>query len=341
MKLFVGHFVTTAAFCHVLSLRRERILGSKIALYLLIPSTFLLAHVLASMLLAAGALSWLLFNRTARLEEILKRAPRLFLGSAPAPEDGNDAGREDEEREHLLKTGGRFLLACAFLAQCGGTVALFVRRRRHDAVTWADLRMLEVACTGILTAIYWMSIAARVPVYVQSIPAVSDEDKTDLDEIILRWRGHNPEPAQHVWRTRLNRCLGNYYLCVVAFILKVVFLFDTPPPDKMKIINFSNTLSWFNYFSPFAVKFAGLLFAGLYLLGMLKGEDPYPAGKFGRVVTIFFIFSQSMVPIVVWYLGGEWYLIGNQLNTLEGSRVDKACPLLWSDPATNWIWAIG
>ena len=186
-----------------------------------------------------------------------------------------------------------------------------------------------------------MSIAARVPVYVQPIPAVSDKDKTDRDEIILRLRGHNPEPAQQAWRTRVNRCLGNYYLCVVAFILKAVFLFDTPPPNKKKVINFSNTLSWFNYFSPFAVKFAALLFAGLYLLGMLKGEDPYPAGKFGRVITIFFIFSQRMVPIVVCYLGGEWYSIGNQLNPPEGSRVDKACPLLCSDPAANWIWAIG
>ena len=63
MKLFVVHFITTAAFCHVLNLRRERILGWKLALYLLIPSTFLLTHVLAFLLLAAAALGWLIFKR--------------------------------------------------------------------------------------------------------------------------------------------------------------------------------------------------------------------------------------------------------------------------------------
>jgi hypothetical protein len=129
MQLFVVHFITIAAFCHILNLRKERILGSKLALYLLLPSTFLLAHVLASILLAAGALTWLLFNRTGRLAESLKRAPWLFLGSAPVSEDANEAGGGGGE--HLLKMGGRYLLTCALL----GTVQLHSRIVHETAET--------------------------------------------------------------------------------------------------------------------------------------------------------------------------------------------------------------
>lgn len=340
MKLFVVHLVTIAAFCHVLNLRRERILGSKLALYLLIPSTFLLAHVLAFLLLTAGVLVWIISKRPSRLGESLKRAPRLFLGSAPASDDADEVGHEDVEREPLLKMGGRFLLACAFLTQCCGTVALFVRRQEHKAVTGADMRMLEVACTGILTAIYWMSIIARVPAYVSSILIISDEETTDLDDLMLRLRGYNPDPLQHVWRTRVNRFLGNYYLCVFSLILKLVSVFDTAPPDKTKTGNFSMTLNWTNYLIPFGVKFVGCLFTGVYLLFGLKGEDLYPASNFGRAMIVFLLFTQSQALIVIWYLGGEWYYIGDQLKELEGWPVDKACPLLWSDPAANWIWAI-
>jgi hypothetical protein len=345
MKLFVDHFITIAAFCHVVNVRKERILGSKFALYLLIPSTFLLAHVLAFLLLTAGAVSWLLFNRPRRLGESLKRPPWLFLGSAPVYEDASEAGREDEERELLLKIGGRFLGACAFLTQCSGTVALFLRRQKHHAVTWAEIRILEVACTGILTAIYWMLIAARVPAYVQPILAVSDDDKTDLDEVLLWLRGYNPAPAQHMWATRVIRFLRNYYLCVFALIIKLVYVPDADPPKKTKIIGFNITtiiLRWINYFLPFAMMIGGYIIAIRYLFG----EPPVPAGwcPTSRSATgflIFFLFSQSMAPVVLYYLVMEWKQIANQLHELEGWSADKACPLLWSDPAANWIWAIG
>ena len=241
--------------------------------------------------------------------------------------------------------GGRFLLACAFLAQCCGTVALFVRRQKHDAVTWADTRILEVGCTGILTAIYWMLVAARVPVYVQPIPAVSEDDKTDLDELILRLRGYNPAPGQNLWATRVIRFLGNYYLCVFALLIKLVYVLDAEPPEKAKISGFSfenMTLRWINYFLPFLIKLGGYIMAIRYLVG----EPPVPAGWYptsrsARGFLIFVLFSQSMAPVVLYYLVMEWKQILDQLHEFERWPVDKACPLLWSDPAANWVWAIG
>jgi hypothetical protein len=351
LKLFVVHLTTIAAFCHVLSLRRERIWSWRFIAYLLYPSTILAAHALAIVIFAGAVIYWALFDRTRRFRKSLSRAPRLLLAAAPLSEPSD----VPEESEPMLKTGGRVLTACAFLTQCSGTVALFARRAEHDAMTWGDIRIFEVAATGVLTSFYWIAIAARVPTFVQPVPATPPDDATDLDRMIMLLRDSPLIPPavrerKYTWLDRVLRFFGNYYLCVFTLIVKCVFVFHSPPPAKSKIFNFGDTMNWIDFFTPSAVILVALIGGSIFLFGygiITVTDDRYPAkrppGKYliARGFIIFLTLTEIKLPVVLYYVWAEWFQVFEQLRELEASPVNQTCPLLWSDPDSNWIWALG
>ena len=348
VKLFVIHLTTIAAFCHVVSLRHQRIRSWRLIAYLLYPSTILVTHALAIAMLAGAVIYWILFDRTRRFGKSLVRAPRFLLASAPVPEPSD----EPQESEPILKIAGRVLLACAFLTQCSGTLALFERRVNHDAVTWSDIRVFEVAVTGALISLYWIFISARVPIFVQPVPATPPEDATLLDLFIMNLRGCNIDTSatyavlEYNWINHALGFFGNYYLCVLTLIIKCVYVFDCPLPQTAPVSN--KTAIWMDYFMPQPVNFicwlSGFFFLFIYI--PIKDEDnperrPPREFVFLRWLFIFITLLKIDLEVVLFRLGTEWFHIYEQLKKLEPSPVNQTCPLLWSDPASNWIWALG
>ena len=371
MKLFVVHLTTIAAFCHVLSLHRERIWSWKLIAYLLYPSTILAKHALAIVIIVGAVVYWVLFDRTRQLGKSLLRVPRLLVAKAPVPEPDD----EPEELEPVLKMGGRFLLACAFLTQCSGTLALLVRRVKRGAVTWADIRIFEVAATGVLISLYWIFIAARVPVFAKPAPTIPSEDVTTLDQLIIYVRGTTPSASASFaahgskWIHRALWFFGNYYLCVFTLIMKLVFVFDSPSPKmsspetsspakyRIKITGSAMTMNWSGsdmsmswnfHFPPSAPKLICWLAGGIFLFGYITTKDDANTRRRlskKLIVARWYFILLTLVEIdllaVLYYVWAEWFRVAQQLKELEGSPVNQACPLLWSDPASSWIWALG
>ena len=218
MKLFAVHLTTIAAFCHVLSLRRERIMSWKLLAYLLEPASVMVAQVPPLLVLTVAVMYWMLFDRTRRLRRSLKRTIGRFLSPLPESESANRLS----ETEAVLKACGRTLLAYAFLAHCSGTMALFLRRAEHAAVTWVDIRIVEVAATGILTSLYWILRIAGVSSVMVRLPSgyQRENEVFVLETIILRFRGVIPLLAiagAQPWRREST-----------TILLRLLVLFNRP-----------------------------------------------------------------------------------------------------------------
>jgi hypothetical protein len=161
VKLFAVHLTTIAAFCHVLSIRREPIVRWKIILYILVSFSLFACRVvfLFAVLYGMGSL---LLNRltgkpTDEIKDGLWRAPLWLFGKIP-----NQATPSIEE-ESRWKEVWRILLALPFLTKCIGTLVLYARRQSHGAATHADQRVIELGCTANITALYWLADTLTLP----------------------------------------------------------------------------------------------------------------------------------------------------------------------------------
>ena len=83
VKLFVVHSSTIALFCHVLSIRGERIVSWKSVFYILVPFNALVSHGVALAVFGLAVIYIYLKSKPPRLYESLQRAPRWFFGLVP------------------------------------------------------------------------------------------------------------------------------------------------------------------------------------------------------------------------------------------------------------------
>jgi hypothetical protein len=188
VKLFVVRLTTIGAFCHVLSVRREPIISCKLAFFILVPYSIFAYHALflVAVLVAFGYLfiNICLNSPSNEIKDSLWRAPRSLFCKVP---DEAEVGYEmlpsteqpllqGPERQSRWKKVGSILLACPFLAQCIGTIVLYMRSlsRINGCSSWA--------VRASSTALYWLADTIELPPFSKSAPTASDattaSDKT-------------------------------------------------------------------------------------------------------------------------------------------------------------------
>ena len=230
VKLFVVHFTTIAALCHVLSIRRERIFSWRLVFYFLVPYSAFAYQGLALAALSIAVLYYTFKRNPLGNGGILDSAVRFFLGLIPedepayGPVPASSAPHEDSETETETswKRIGRPVVACAFLAQCIGTIVVYLRRQAHDAVTQADGRMLELGSTGIITAMYWIAISAKVKPFSQSIPVKTPGERTTIDVVMVLLRDSQTKHLKaddQKMNPHLRSFLQNGAVCLFALVL--------------------------------------------------------------------------------------------------------------------------
>lgn len=163
VKLFVVHFTNLAAYVHLLSLRKERLLTIRPLLYIIAPLSFLGFHLLA---LLAGCL--LMLKRCIANKELpdwdrdVVRPLRWLLRVIPNQEENYQAitatpvhHRTSRKAEKLAEKIGRALVVLAFITQCSTTVFLYARGRNHAAqsITRADQFVFKLASAGIFVGL--------------------------------------------------------------------------------------------------------------------------------------------------------------------------------------------
>ncbi len=97
VKLFVIHLTTIAAFCHVLSVRREPIIRWKLIFYIFVPYTIFAYHVLALFGFLCG-LVYYLIKPSEEVKDSLWRTPLWFFGINP---------KDNEASYELLPSSAR------------------------------------------------------------------------------------------------------------------------------------------------------------------------------------------------------------------------------------------
>ena len=122
-----------------------------------------------------------------------------------------------------------------------------------------DIRIVEVAGTGVLISVYWILLAAQIPPFTMSLPSEPpNESDIDLHELlILRLRGVMPimgNGRSKSWHQHTFQIYGNYYLCVTVLVIKAVFLWHDKPTTQARLFNSNLSMQWIQYFAPNVVQ---------------------------------------------------------------------------------------
>ena len=187
VKLFVIHFTAITAFCHLLSIRKERILSPKLLAFVLVPLNQIASIVMGLLVIGVAAIYWTCCGDDDRSEK-LQHAFLVLFGRNEEDNKGYASLRQRKEsgadEEAPLTKMGRIVLVLAFMVQCTGVIVIYSRRVAHGADTLGDRVALDFACGGLLTALLTIACVVEVPVCAKPAPTI-DEDHMSLMESIL------------------------------------------------------------------------------------------------------------------------------------------------------------
>ncbi len=233
-------------------------------------------------------------------------------------------------------------------------------------MTFADQRVFELGCTGILTALYWLAHTLELPPFSQPAPNLHQDAKSAYDKFILDMRDCQTPPLSGY----SNKVLSFFKHGAVSLILLIaqrkVRIFQFAIALIHDIFTGSDTTSANDQTLEFMLFICGISAGGLVSvlafcgqptsrISRMRGKKRKGLGsgsKDQRPWWMFFLCPCGMalfwIPAVL-ALGGlfvfayfclQWGNIGAQIAHLDSWPTDTACPLLWSDPAANWIWAL-
>lgn len=341
VKLFVVHFSTIALFCHVLSIRGERIVSWKLVFYMLVPFNLFASHGIALSVAFLAMLYVELKNKPPYLYESLSRAPRWFLGLVPRESafqrvptaDLNTIGGADDTQERW-KRFGRIIVAAGILVQCITAIALYVRRQKRDAVTHADQRVFKLASTGVVSAIYCIGIEARLPLFGQPSPSIATEERTMLDTMMVWLRDTVVRPlmSENVRFPHGESFVRNLMLCTVALEIQAI-----RSGQELEIFSviwalesiWQIQLYWFSFLCLVAV------------VGLCVGQSSLLCLPVGSPLLLGVLLLAHMCFVSPWMMPAvDLVKMTTQLTELEHWPTDAPCPLLWVDPVAPWMWAL-
>ncbi|PVH81701.1 hypothetical protein DL98DRAFT_531038 [Cadophora sp. DSE1049] len=182
IKLLVVHFTVLTAYCHLLSLRNERVFSWRPLYFFLTPFNILAQHAAALVVITVGYGCAFLPDDFGRIRLRIRPLQSPFswlLGDTSEMVTGSlgagaqAAGRNNPQTsQSISKTAGRIIVILGFETQCIGAILLYARRQQHDAVTYVDQRIFELACGGLLIGILTLGVITRLHVFRRPVPEV-------------------------------------------------------------------------------------------------------------------------------------------------------------------------
>ncbi|KAH7393433.1 hypothetical protein BKA64DRAFT_676180 [Cadophora sp. MPI-SDFR-AT-0126] len=348
VKLLVVHFTVLTAYCHLLSLRNERVLSWRPLYFFITPFNIIAQHAAALVVIVAGKGFALLPDEFGRIRLGIRHLKSPFswllgdtseMATGSSNATGQSAGRNiPQTRPSASKTVGRTLVVIAFETQCIGAIVLYARRRKHDAVTHVDERIFELACGGLLVGILILGVTIRLQVFHRRIP---DIPRSRFETVIFWLRSCALSPPSgsvswyepQSWKEFLKENLVSLAVIIASgrFVvfasLKAVFrsgfLDNLHPtqPDRYKY--WAEGLTWI------------VLLVFVCLL-WIAGDDPFAWAAHLDVLLIILGFG-SFMPVYLVAVR-DCVRLFRQIGELGSWPVDVTCPLLWSDPYANYIW---
>lgn len=346
MKLFIIHFATIALFCHVLSSRGERVVSWKLFFYFWIPYNVFAFHGFALAGITFKIITILLRRQPLNSDEELRRGLKWFLGTIPATQDIaarqalEDAAETEavEESEIFCKKLWRFIEGLVVFAQCTMSIVLYVRRRNRGAATIADEKIFQLASTGLVTTMYAMGMALQIPPFGQPTPTASPEERTSMESFLISCRDTVQAPL--AVKGAGPKASGLHFESFMRNFWMAAFLLSCFGPLPIFSIAIIPAKVWPLTFGVFLIMC--LISIGI-CLGSRSSHDVakaclLPLGSPLYVSVLYFIMMAVFLPVVCPPV--FWYELITQIESLENWPTDSACPLLWNDPASSYLWTL-
>ena len=367
VKILIAHFTTIAAFCHLLSIRNEKILGIRLAFFFISPLVFVINHGLAIIAIIGYRLYWRL-RWLPNQGKHPKRALRILCGKIPKvlrasrsyellpTSDPAESGGLGEKWES--KQVGRIVVALAFLVQCIGSVVFYRRRQSQEAVTTADTLMVELAYAGILISGLTIATLARFSLFAEDAPIIEDDDASPLDATMQHLResvSPNPNPRRIVIGQILA---GGISLWIWLLLSREVDLVGSWAA-MLSLFTPAESIAVYPHYMMGLVGFVGVfvlisqvvLFAVSALLALYfnraranrsgtSNQSLFIAWPSDTGDTVMCFFSFFVLSALMWK-PTQFAEIRVELDTLAQWPTNTTCPGgVWNDPAANWAWLL-
>jgi hypothetical protein len=365
---FVIHFTVIAAYCHLLSIRNEPFLSLKPVFFIFTPLLFILQHVLALISIGGKYLYESIlcqdenatFNAYSSLGWLFGRMPTHREGYSSLPKTSSRKSSMSEETnpfnsEHLAKKMGRTLVVLALVAQCIGTIFLYIRRLQHDAVGLVDHRTLEFACAGLLVALLNICVIWRIPVFAEPIPR-GTLMFSKVNGVVASLRDITSMNGPDYRDNELARAAQFVMTAGLAWVsLVITGQFDL----FTSVLHLVDARYWDKPFGEVdgefvtAVIMALLAILPTFVLVIVRpvANCVNGTGRFRRrdaalvlclPVVFFLIFLLFMFMIgsiiTLFIVLGHYGGIFEQISETNQWPIDRDCGVLWQDPMAQYIW---
>ncbi|KAJ4309327.1 hypothetical protein N0V84_011567 [Fusarium piperis] len=378
VKLIIAHFTAVAAFCNHLSLRNQDLASIEPILFLLCPLIVPIQTFMGLLLISGVCVAnivtghsslgheWSTYAR--RLKVLLGRKPdnnspsslsRSPTGSLESGGAGQVAG---SRLAKAYVTTGRLLVVFGTLFQCVATIFLYARR--VDKMGWEslsviDFRTFELAIGGAAVSVLSAGLLLNLPGFGQAAQGVPSGH---VDAALPSFAG-DPQRSCRWWFLGYSEkhgpwtciipiyalcnlaCMSNGTLVVTQrshwvlleifleeciFLARFVFL-----PGILGVI--LATVAWVKgrinpETSPGCKALLEfLLYPSVVYLGFAL---VMPLGMSLGVVVVGSAFE------VLWVRGFEAYDVWSEIEFAVSPDETHACPTLWKDPVSEYLWSL-
>ncbi|KAK0713214.1 hypothetical protein B0T26DRAFT_677578 [Lasiosphaeria miniovina] len=303
---------------------------------------------------AAASLQWLFGKVGPEQQQQQQRDDRSDYEPLPADDTARRARRR-HSLEAAARTVGKLLAALLFLVQCSGTIFLHGRRIERDAVATIDQKTFELACAGLLIGVVAVGQTLRFGAFGRTVP---DASTTRLNRFALFWRGGAHEKlaafqlsvGMRFWTWAARNLLpsaiilGVVYREVLAGTLAEFLIIDSWQTCLVTAVPFFVSLCVLLAVAPFTelgkdmgagVRLSPRLFVPWWLFYPLLAAAVSILSPVVLLDIVAPVMEAMLAVLVAWpgtYVYSFW-----EVSALSQAPQDSPCPLLWSDPVSQYI----
>lgn len=349
VKFFVVHFTTIVAFCHLMSIRKEKILTRRLLFYILVPYNFLVQHALAVLIIVCNALYLFVqkspahgrrrpISRSSRTAKYLFLNVQHFFGLSPPyitsspPWSVHKQNAAETEPEQRAKMVGRLVIQGAFLTQCITAIVLYNRRRRFGAVALIDQLVFEIACGGVLVAVLTAGHILLNPLGRRGTQLPSTASVEAIQLLVSKSHFSYDYKFLGVDVRRLSTEVKDSYLSFE--VIRLGYHCGFYPPFFMVG----------DIILPIQEVCMVLCISFIFFSSQPKADmSNHRESRFHRRIVSSAGINVKLMPLLILMmavgtsLSINWNLI-TEVSAFKTLPEDVACPKAWKDPSTDYVW---
>ena len=379
LRFFVINFATLSFYLHFVRRRDGTYLAGNPSLFVLAPLNLVFRYTLGVLGILGVFILYILINfpRQSHLDSVSRdtflMTPLSWLfGKARIHDYSALPASESEEDEPSRPPSGyigRLVVNGVFITQCVGSIFIYIRRRRHFAVTQLDEKVFGAALGGLVIGVLNICRSLSLPMFDEYVPsdhtAEDSDNKTALDRFALFCRDSCRKPllAFNEFNEEYSHLL-RFFKNLAITVLILLMTSDSGFFEGMhnlwaKLIERYNEDPAYVCTSLGFVAFFSAVFGSIgpcifYNEGKRTGQpnilNRYPfllvilSPISGAVMIVFCAIGVIVISAGAYALTISWsfsYLIAfNEAANLTTTPTNVSCPLLWSDPVAAWVWGL-